>query len=667
MGIFRDTIGCIVPNSSVLPIIGLPQFDGWSQVVEDRHQDGLFICAFSIEGEHAGNIGRDLVTMLEAEPPQKPRVFYQQLQKLIEHCQVNSAKLFLTAGLFDTQGCYLAAFRGGIWLKRGDKLGIVMAATDDLKVIEGEKKADDVFVFYTEPAREFLDELELKFGQGYDAQTAATSIVPSIQREDAAPTAALAVVFQSDEVEPKVDFGRIKRLQKQPASAAEPTDQNTTPIVIQSVPDQNLSARRAKKIRVRLPKIVFSKFLSLSAKAVTSSDESSDQVSAPIGLNRFGPLTLSRFKLRRAWFEPRRFLAWVILIAIFIGVSWGLWSLRQRGLARQTALNQLAPLLAELESARSLANQDPVSARQQVDSISNQLSTLRGQTKASIGLALIDEAQAKTSNLAKEISGLEEITALPQFYDLRLAKAEFIASAVAVGAGEAVFLDTERKQLLMLNLTSKSVQARVISSELSPQDIALVNRQPFLLANGIRRLEETEGQTNWEEVIAQDDANRTATKLIAFGDNLYLINPEKRAIYRYTRGEKSYNEPTNWLKTPLDFDYQLITDMIIDGDVWLSNQRGEIRRYVSGQEQRFVIDGLETPFSGSLYLATLVDLDKLYVLEPNQHRLVVLNKSGQFIRQIDSSSLSTATQIFISEQENSLFVVSGSMIYQLDL
>ena len=45
----------------VTPIVGLPQFTGWSQVVESTNSvSSRLICVFAVSGKHAGTVGRDV-------------------------------------------------------------------------------------------------------------------------------------------------------------------------------------------------------------------------------------------------------------------------------------------------------------------------------------------------------------------------------------------------------------------------------------------------------------------------------------------------------------------------------------------------------------------------------------------------------------------------------
>ena len=64
----------------VTPVVGLPQFSGWSQVVSSNFSSFQLVCAFCIAGDHAGNAGRDFSEKLSQAVAKNS----QELQQLIE-------------------------------------------------------------------------------------------------------------------------------------------------------------------------------------------------------------------------------------------------------------------------------------------------------------------------------------------------------------------------------------------------------------------------------------------------------------------------------------------------------------------------------------------------------------------------------------------------------
>jgi hypothetical protein len=76
---------------------------------------------------------------------------------------------------------------------------------------------------------------------------------------------------------------------------------------------------------------------------------------------------------------------------------------------------------------------------------------------------------------------------------------------------------------------------------------------------------------------------------------------------------------------------------------------------------------MEEQFSSTVFLFTQEDTTNLYALEPEKKRVVIISKTGQFIREVRSDSLTSATNFFVSEQAGKVFAVSGSIVYEVAL
>lgn len=129
----------------------------------------------------------------------------------------------------------------------------------------------------------------------------------------------------------------------------------------------------------------------------------------------------------------------------------------------------------------------------------------------------------------------------------------------------------------------------------------------------------------------------------------------------------TYSDPIGWLQGPLGVQFTDVTSLSIDGDMWLTTTDGTIKKFTSGKEASFTIVGLQERFSTPIWLYTRENTTNLYVLEPSKRRLVILTKTGEFVREVKSNSLASATGIFVNETLQKAFAVSGSIIYEITL
>jgi hypothetical protein len=127
------------------------------------------------------------------------------------------------------------------------------------------------------------------------------------------------------------------------------------------------------------------------------------------------------------------------------------------------------------------------------------------------------------------------------------------------------------------------------------------------------------------------------------------------------------SDPAGWLKQGSDLDLEMANSMAIDGNIWLGFKDGQLKKLLSGKIEDFSIAGLKDPFSSPITLYTKEDMDNLYILEPQKSRVVVLNKKGEFVKEVKSQSLSSATVLFADEKQKKIFAVSGSLIFEMPL
>jgi len=105
----------------VLPVIGLPQVDGWSHVIEERKDNVTLVVSFSVSGPNARNVGRDLVEYINKQTIVSSQELYAVLNSLREQSYVLQCSLDLSCELVMNDKIAEVALRGSIYLRRKTK------------------------------------------------------------------------------------------------------------------------------------------------------------------------------------------------------------------------------------------------------------------------------------------------------------------------------------------------------------------------------------------------------------------------------------------------------------------------------------------------------------------------------------------------------------------
>ena len=696
----------------VTPVVGLPQVNGWSQVAENAHTSpNRLICAFAVEGSQAGNLGRDISEEIAQFTPTSFENAYEFFEKLIDRFQEYSDnRLYMAAGIFIGSESAYAAYGGSVFLRREGKIGTILHCPSELKLVIGKHFPEDTVVLTTLPASKFLSEIELKFKTGFDTDTIITSIVPGVHGQADSSLSAMAFVVSGERLpveekedsvffEADIELDGDKTVESAQVESAEPTqpEVETPPVAPENIapPSPEVLTELGLDKQVEPPKEqnpLVKKGLSLLKKFAFLLWRLIKVLGRQLyRLMRFVWQRL--ISIRPADLHPRsmatalsrnlgsksvyigtsplkkRLKIGLFLLVLLLVLAGGVFAYRNYQ-NRQRALieTELQPFAEILANAQVQVNDNPVAARDAVAQVISQLEVLHEQEKTagnSLRAAAISKQLEEARALHTAISGREELSELPIYYDMRLVDADFLTTVAGAGNGMMAALDVEQKQLIILNLAQKQPTLVDLQQLDNPRSLKVRESDILVLANGIRSVPLGRGDTT--ELIAEGDSNRDAQLLGAYDRFVYALNPAKRNIYRYASTDNGFSDPIGWMQAALGLDYQQISSWAIDGEIWIGTNDGQIHRFASGRPAEFAIKGLPEPFSTRLYLATDENQEHLYVLEPERSRLVILSKNGDFIREVKSGSLASAGTVFVDEGMNKAFAVSGSIIFEISL
>lgn len=671
---------------SVTPVVGLPQVNGWSQII-DHVYDGIHLVAsIAVEGEAAGNVGREIVNMVLEQEPKNAQHVYEFLEYLVQFAEQQGCDLSLTLGLIINNRCILSSHHGTVWLKRGDKIGALVEATTEVALIEGSAQLDDTFIFTTQSGRQFLPTVEQQFAQGFDVDGVITALVPVVHSLENSSLNAFAFVTITKR---RTEQESVPSTNEKPRSSVQPTQsyipkrqqETTQPEEIDELePTSPPEEELADEVLPSLPPATAGMSVATLPELQEHEAEAAQktrQLQLPdfkswiLGIKR----PFSRVFSKKTYVGAgvsKRSLIWLLGIAfvVILGLAVGVWYILHLRAERAFGAELVAPFETQITAAQNLADNDPVSAREELETVVTSLVALQAEYDASGRtqvLSAITETLGEAQEVQETISGKEEFSQLPIFYDLRLASSDFITNLVTVQGSTALFVDSQKKQAIALDLNTKQIKSIDLQSLGTVTSVSAQEEDKIaLLADGLYTLALPELESP-VQIKEEGDSNRAATFINAFATYVYVFNPEKRNIYRYSKADDEYSDPIGWLQSPLGVSFESVRSLMIDGDLWISTDSGEILKFASGRAAEFEILGLEEPFTTTVYLFTQEVTTRLYALEPEQKRLVIMDKNGQFIREVRSDSFASATNLFVSEAVNTAFAVSGSLVYEVAL
>lgn len=611
---------------STAPVVGAPDQEHWPQVFHyalDAHT--VFVAAVCIKDKKkTRESGRRFIESLQKLPFEDTAALSTALQELSanDHYVVES----FAGALIGPEKAFLWSWNNGrVCLSRGSKKGAIIDSTP-FKVVAGAVKPGDVYLV------------------GTDGFFRAVPLWSTLHGAVAEELADQAIIL-------------LQKADQQSTSAG-------YLVVCHPGKDDHISAREEKLLPVETDE-------EDAEEAVVLAERAGDSIRGISGvMHAVRTKTLGRFDgihMRGGTAEDKKKTALVRLglisiIVLFI-LAW-LWSGYQARQREKTIGTLLQPFQQQLDLAKKEYATNPASARDRAHTV---IITLQAeQTKAkkkSYEEAQLQRLIAEAQAYYDSISGEKRLASLSLFYNFQLVKSAFIAKRVAIEGDVAVFLDPQGSAV---RLDLKSKQPSVIESAgiSEARDIAVLNKKTYVLGSGEKGIGVyAEGTLVSPEVKAED--NPTILRL--FGSSLYIFMKNSGELVKFVAAGSTFGEGTNWFRQTQGVERKNIVSIAIDGKVWVTTTKGEIFAFAQGSRQSFSITGMLTPFAGSTSIYTTPDLPFLYVLEPGQHRLVVLDKNGVYQKQFVSDDMAAVTDLIISQDGKTANLLAGSVVYSLSL
>lgn len=150
-----------------------------------------------------------------------------------------------------------------------------------------------------------------------------------------------------------------------------------------------------------------------------------------------------------------------------------------------------------------------------------------------------------------------------------------------------------------------------------------------------------------------------------YNNRIYTVDINNNQIYRHSVIEGGYGSGVAWLKESINLNN--IVSIGIDTNIWLLDNTGKILKLNKGNQQNFTTKNLDPALIAPTALFTNDETNHLYILEPKNQRIVVLDKEGNLITQYYSQIFDNLKSMSIFEKEKKIFIVNDNKIYFFNL
>lgn len=146
--------------------------------------------------------------------------------------------------------------------------------------------------------------------------------------------------------------------------------------------------------------------------------------------------------------------------------------------------------------------------------------------------------------------------------------------------------------------------------------------------------------------------------------NLYFIDKETCDITKYPYfANFEWGLPKLWHE---DFGKTCLDPVsaAIDGSIWLLNQDNTVTRYYTGEFQENIKFDI-FPFPEEF---TQIDVkNNLYILEPKNNRIIIIDKDNEIVKQFQSEQFSNLKSFALSATGKTIYLLNGNTIYRIEI
>ncbi len=145
--------------------------------------------------------------------------------------------------------------------------------------------------------------------------------------------------------------------------------------------------------------------------------------------------------------------------------------------------------------------------------------------------------------------------------------------------------------------------------------------------------------------------------------NLYVLDTQRRLIWRYTPGASGYEGAAEeYLTEAAAPDLANTVDLALDGNLYLLFADGRIAKYVSGKAQPFPAVVPDVPLRRPSGVFASPATRFVYVADAGNARVVKFTKEGQYVNQYRAAGtvFDDLRGVFVDEEGGRLYAVAGT-------
>ncbi len=158
--------------------------------------------------------------------------------------------------------------------------------------------------------------------------------------------------------------------------------------------------------------------------------------------------------------------------------------------------------------------------------------------------------------------------------------------------------------------------------------------------------------------------NFKSSKDMAFyNDRIYILDTENNQIYKHSPSGNNFSKGEAWITDNSDIKNAL--SITIDSTIYLGNSGGTITTLYTGKLKPFTLQEINPTINNINKIYTDNTIKEIYLLDSQTKRIVVINKSGELIKQHYFPTLNKLDDFVFDGASKTIYIQSENKIIEV--
>lgn len=272
----------------------------------------------------------------------------------------------------------------------------------------------------------------------------------------------------------------------------------------------------------------------------------------------------------------------------------------------------------------------------------------------------IDSLREKSKEKLFLINKIEKIESPKVLADIDIKSLEFVPQTLLVSDSKMFLASPISSNLFVFDLRNKNGIVLKYSRNL---DLSDDSSSFILFFSAPDKMVMIENEEFKESKIILPEEDASFDLLSSYASNIYFLDQKKNEVIKYLHSSDS-----KWDNPKLSFQpKEKAKWMAIDSYFWMLNENNNIDVYYKGNIEKTIKLDIFPEIKNIAKIKTKAGFPYLYLLEPVNNRLVVIDKNGKLVKQIQSDKFDNLKDFCVSSNGSTVWILNGEQIFEISI